>query len=504
MNNKRFSLNRLMACMGLVLLNTSFAAQTPAAAPTRPNILIIMADDVGPTNVGAYSHGLMAPTPNLDRIAREGMLFTDHYAEPSCTAGRAALITGQMPIRTGLTTVGLPGAPLGLSKKDPTLAEVLKTRGYRTAHIGKHHLGDRDEFLPSNHGFDYFFGNLYHLNAEEEPEQRDYPKDPAFKKKYGPRGVLEAFAGQAPKDLGPLTRKRMETIDDESTERSLKFIDSSVKSGEPFFLWHNPTRMHVNTHLKAASRYLAADFSSEEDIYGSGMMEMDGHVGQLLKKLDDLGIAKNTIVIFTSDNGPQIFTWPDAGSTPYRGEKSSIWEGGYRVPMLVRWPAAIPAGSVSNGIQAHYDIFTTLAHAAGVPKVAEVLKESHKVMIDGVDNFDHWRGLAPSARNSFIYYNERDLAGMRIGPWKMVLKEREGFFDALKQSYGFFNLRMDPFERNAVGKDSNRLALRHGWIGAVMQEALTEHITSLRAYPPRQIGASLRPDDGIGAAAGKP
>jgi arylsulfatase len=471
-----------------------FLASSVVSAQTadRPNILMIMADDIGPSNVGIYSHGMMVPTPNIDRLAKEGMLFTDHYAEPSCTSGRAAFITGQMPIRTGLTTVGLPGSSIGLDKRDPTLAELLKERGYRTAHFGKSHLGDRDAHLPHNHGFDEFFGNLYHLNAEEEPEQRDYPT--AALTKYKPRGVIHAIAGQTPRDQGPLTVKRMETIDDEVTARSIKFIESSAQSKTPFFLWHNSSRMHVWTHLKPESRYLALPYSSEEDIYGSGMIELDNHVGLILKKLDELGLTKNTIVMFTSDNGPQGFTWPDGGTTPFRGEKSSTWEGGYRVPMLARWPAAIPAGSVSNGIQTHYDLFTTLASAAGVPKVADQLKASHQVLIDGVDNIDHWRGKKPSARNSFIYYNERELVGVRIGPWKGLLKERDGFFDPLKQSFAFFNLRMDPYEQRG-GRESNKLALRKAWIGGQIQDLLTEHFISLRMYPPRQIGGSLRPDD---------
>jgi arylsulfatase len=485
-----FELSRWFRRSATVLLLASgvVAAQTA----DRPNIVMIMADDIGPANVGIYTHGMMVPTPNIDRLAKEGMLFTDHYAEPSCTSGRAAFITGQMPIRTGLTTVGLPGSPIGLDKRDPTLAELLKARGYRTAHFGKSHLGDRDAHLPHVHGFDEFFGNLYHLNAEGEPEQRDYPTQAL--QKYKPRGMIDAVAGQPPRDDGPLTKKRMETVDDEVTARSLKFIESSAKDKAPFFLWHNSTRMHVWTYLKPESRYLALPYSSEEDVYGSGMIELDNHVGQLLKKLDDLGLTKNTIVMFTSDNGPQSFTWPDGGTTPFRGEKASTWEGGYRVPMLARWPAAIPAGSVSNGIQSHYDLFTTLASAAGVPNAADQLKASHKVRIDGVDNLDHWKGKKPSARSSFIYYNERELVGIRVGPWKGLLKERDGFFDPLKQSYAFFNLRMDPYEQRG-GRESHKLALNKAWIGGQIQDLLTEHILSLREYPPRQMGGSLRPDD---------
>jgi len=468
-----------------------------ASAQTRsaPNIVVIMGDDIGYWNVSAYSLGMMMRTPHIDRIGKEGMIFTDHYGEPSCTAGRAALITGQMPIRTGLTTVGMPGAPLGIDKRDPTLAELLKARGYRTAHFGKSHLGDRDEFMPHNHGFDEFFGNLYHLNSEEQPEQRDYPKSADYRKKYLPRGVIEAFAGQAPKDLGPLTKKRMETFDEEVLDRSLNFLQRSAQAKQPFFLWFNTTRMHINTHLKAQSRYLAADFSSEEDVFGSGMAEHDGHVGTLLNALDNLGLAHNTIVVYTSDNGATSVSWPDGGTQPFRGEKASTWEGGYRVPMMVRWPAAIAPGSISNGIQTHYDLFTTLAAAAGIPDVAAQLKASHHVHIDGVNNLAHWTGTqAESARQSVIYYNERELAAVRIGPWKGMLKQRDGFFDAMRPSYNFFNLRMDPFEQRD-GQRSNKLALSKAWIGGEIMDLLAAHAATLREFPPRQTGASLRPDD---------
>lgn len=468
-----------------------------ASAQTRstPNIVMIMGDDIGYWNVSAYSLGMMMRTPNIDRIAKEGMIFTDHYGEPSCTAGRAAFITGQMPIRTGLTTVGMPGAPLGIDKRDPTLAELLKARGYRTAHFGKSHLGDRDEFMPHNHGFDEFFGNLYHLNSEEQPEQRDYPKSEAYRKKYLPRGVMEAFAGQSPKDLGPLTKKRMETFDEEVLDRSLNFLQRSAQAKQPFFLWFNTTRMHVNTHLKPQSRYLAADFSSEEDVFGSGMAEHDGHVGKLLNALDTLGLAHDTIVVYTSDNGATSVSWPDGGTQPFRGEKASTWEGGYRVPMMVRWPAAIAPGSVSNGIQTHYDLFTTLASATGMPDIAAQLKASHRVHIDGVNNLAHWTGAqAESTRQSVIYYNERELVAVRLGPWKGMLKQRDGFFDAMRPSYNFFNLRMDPFEQRD-GQRSNKLALNKAWIGAEIMDLLAAHAATLREFAPRQVGASLRPDD---------
>ncbi|WP_432470221.1 arylsulfatase [Amphritea sp. HPY] len=462
-----------------------------AVAAERPNILVIMADDVGPTNVGAYSHGIMAPTPNLNRIAKEGMLFTDHYAEPTCTAGRASFITGQKPIRTGLTTVGLPGSLLGIDERDPTLAEVLKPLGYKTAQIGKNHLGDQDHHLPTNHGFDEFFGNLYHLNAEEEPEQLDYPTE--LLTKYKPRGVIDSKAGPDGfiKDTGPLTRKRMETIDEEFTARSVKFMEQSVEEDKPFFLWHNPSRIHIYTHSLPKYIKRIAEFSSEEDIAGAGVLELDDHVGILLDKLDKLGIADNTIVIFTSDNGPMAYHFPDAGITPYRGEKATTWEGGVRVPMLLRWPDKIEAGSVSNGIQSHMDLFTTLAAAAGVKDVAAELKEKDKVHIDGVDNLAHWQGKADSSRESFIYYNEGTLAAVRWKQWKVHAQERSGFFDYFRQSALLFNLRMDPFEQHD-GLYANMLAQKKAWIGGILRDIMTEHVTSLHQFPPRQKGGSLR------------
>lgn len=456
-----------------------------------PNILVIMADDVGHTNISAYSHGLMTQTPNLDRIANEGMMFTDHYAEPTCTAGRASFITGQMPIRTGLTTVGLPGSPLGINEKDPTLAELLKPLGYKTAQVGKNHLGDRDHHLPTNHGFDIFFGNLYHLNAEEEPEQRDYPHE--LLQNYRPRGVIDAKAepGGYIRDTGPLTRKRMETIDREFVDRSLAFIDEAHEQGKPFFIWHNPTRIHVYT--RSLPQYIAriAEVSSEEDIAGAGVLELDEHVGMLLDKLEDLNIADNTIVIFTSDNGPQLFVYPDAGASPFRGEKATTWEGGVRVPMMVRWPNAIAAGSKSNGIQSHLDLFTTLASAAGIKNVAQQLRERDKVHIDGVDNLAHWRGEADSSREHFIYYNESQLTAVRWKQWKVHSKVREGFFDYFRQSALLFNLKMDPFERND-GRYAEQLALRKAWIGGVLRDLITAHVTTLHQFPPRQKGGSLR------------
>ncbi|MBL8870203.1 MAG: arylsulfatase [Planctomycetaceae bacterium] len=481
-------------------------SQTP---PSQPNILVIMPDDVGYWNVGAYSHGMMVPTPNIDRIAKEGLLFTDHYSQPTCTPSRAAFITGQLPIRTGLTTVGTAGSPIGLDGRDPTLAEVLKSVGYKTGQFGKNHLGDRNEHLPTVHGFDEFYGNLYHLNTEEEPELGDWPADPEFNRRYRPRGVLDCLATdkddstvdprfgrvgkQTIRDTGPLNRKRMETVDEEFLERTEKFIKKSVSAKKPFFAWFAPSRMHIYTHLKPESRNLAKPYSSELDIYGSGMMEHDQHVGKLLNLLEELKVAENTIVVYTTDNGAMAAWFPDGGSTPFRSEKATTWEGGVRVPLLVRWPAKIPAGKVSNGIQEHHDLFATLASAAGVKDVNEKLRESHNVYIDGVDNLDHWTGDSPSARKIVYYYNEKDFTAIRIGNWKSHFQVRNGFFDYQKPAALIFNLRMDPFEKHD-GQRNNDIAMLLGvaWGGQV-QDALKAHTETLKKFPPRQEGGTLRP-----------
>jgi arylsulfatase len=494
--------------IGASLVLGAGLAAAHAAESNRPNILMIMTDDVGFFNVGAYNLGMMGvPTPNIDRLAKEGILFTDHYAEPTSTPGRGAFITGQRPIRTGLTTVSVPGSPIGLDQRDPTLAEVLKPLGYRCGQFGKNHLGDRNEHLPTVHGFDVFYGNLYHLNTEEEPELGDWPKDPGFDQRYRPRGVLDCVAAdvddpavdarfgrvgkQTIKDTGPLTRKRMETVDDEFLDRAVGFMRTSVKDGKPFFVWHAPTRMHIYTRLREGRQTQASPYTSEMDIYGSGMMELDEQVGRLLKELEALGVASNTIVLFTADNGAMARWWPDGGTTPFRGEKATTWEGGVRVPMLVRWPVRIPAGKVSNGIQDNTDLFVTLAAAAGMPDVAEQLKLSHKVHIDGVNNLAHWTGDAPSVRNVYIYYNESQLTAVRIGNWKSHMLEREGFFDYNRPSARIFNLRMDPFEKQE-GWKSEEIAMKLGiaWGGQV-QDALGAWFKSLQEYPPRQKGGSL-------------
>ena len=508
---KKFFLFVIFLCTFLIgLAQKQDAAKNTKPSNFRsgkPNVLIIMADDVGYWNVGAYSHGMMVPTPNIDQIAKQGMLFTDHYAAPSCTPGRAMIITGQLPIRTGLTTVGMAGSPIGISQKDPTLAEVLKPLGYNTGQFGKNHLGDRNEHLPTVHGFDEFYGNLYHLNTEEEPFLQSWPKDPGFDYRYRPRGVLDCRAtdkddtttdarfGKVGKqtihDTGPLDPKRMETVDEEFLDRNMQFMEKSTKEGKPFFSWFNTSRMHIYTHLKPESRNLATPYSSEFDVYGSGMMELDNMVKRLLKKLDDLGIADNTIVVFTTDNGAMVDWYPDGGSTPFRGEKATTWEGGVRVPMLVRWPAKITAGKVSNDIQDHTDIFTTIAAACGADNVGENLKQSHKVYIDGVNNLAHWTGNAPSQRKFEIYYNESELSAIRIGNWKSHIKTREGFFDFNEPSALMVNLRQDPFERQ-TGWKSRELAMKLGiaWGGQV-QDVISEHMKSLMMFPPRQKGGSL-------------
>src|SRR5262245_1042979 len=414
----------------LLSCTTAGTAQQPGSAGgKRPNILILWGDDIGWYNVSAYNQGVMGyRTPSIDRIAREGALFTDWYGQQSCTAGRAAFLTGQSPIRTGLTKVGLPGADLGLRPEDPTIAELLKPMGYATGQFGKNHVGDRDEFLPTAHGFDEFLGNLYHLNAEEEPENPDYPRDPEFKRKFGPRGVLHSFAGGRVEDTGPLTRKRMETIDEEVTVAALDFIDRAHKEGKPFFLWYNTTRMHIWTHLKKES-----EGKSGLGIYPDGMVEHDGYVGRMLKKLDDLGIADDTIVMYSTDNGAEMMSWPDGGTTPFRGEKNTNWEGGYRVPCAIRWPGVIKPGSVYNDVFAHEDMVPTLLAAAGDPTVKEKLLKGHaaggktfKVHLDGYNLMPYLKGETTEApRKEFLYWSDGgDLVALRYGNWKAVFAEQ--------------------------------------------------------------------------------
>jgi arylsulfatase A-like enzyme len=478
------------------------------AAAGKPNILIIWGDDIGWYNISAYNQGVMGyRTPNIDSIAAEGAMFTDWYGQQSCTAGRAAFITGQSPIRTGLTKIGLPGADLGLQSEDPTIAELLKPLGYTTGQYGKNHLGDKDEFLPTNHGFDEFFGSLYHLNAEEEPENPDYPKNPEFKKRFGPRGVIKSTAGGKIEDTGPLTKKRMETIDEEITAGALDFIDRAHESGKPFFLWWNSTRMHIWTHLKEESAG-----KTGLGVYPDGMVEHDGQVGQLLKKLDDLGIADNTIVMYSTDNGAEAMSWPDGGTTPFRGEKNTNGEGGYRVPTVIRWPGVIEPGTVVNEVGAHEDMLPTLLAAVGEPDIKAKLLKGHKAggktfkaHLDGYNLLPFWKGETPeSPRKEFLYWNDDGkLVALRYGPWKAVFAEQraEGFevwsepFVDLRVPK-IFNLRSDPFEKADHEGD---LFYKKWWIDRVFllvpaQAYVAQWLSSFNEFPPRQKPASFSLD----------
>ena len=476
-------------------------------AADKPNILVIWGDDIGWFNLSCYNMGIMGyHTPNIDRLAKEGMLFTDAYGGQSCTAGRAAFITGQHELRTGLTKVGVPGADLGIRPEDPTLAELLKPLGYTTGQFGKNHLGDRDEFLPTNHGFDEFFGNLYHLNAEEAPEQVDYPKYPAFKKRFGPRGVIHSYADGRIEDTGPLTIKRMETVDEEFLAASLKFIDKAVADKKPFFVWFNSTRMHYKTHVKKASLG-----RSGQGYYNDGMLEHDDLVGELLKKLDDLGVADNTIIYYSTDNGPHYNMWPDGAISPFRGEKNTNWEGGYRVPALVRWPGKIPAGAISNEILSHLDWVPTLMAAAGEPKIKERLLKGYtagdktfKVHLDGYNFLPYLTGKTKRGpRREFIYVNDDGMiVGTRVGDWKTVWAEQRAHrFDVWRDPFvllrapKLFNLRRDPFER--ADTDSN--AYNVWWDARTfrLQEgaAVTlQFLMTFKQFPPRQHPASFNID----------
>jgi arylsulfatase len=497
---------------------------TPARATKQPNILIIWGDDIGWFNPSCYNSGAMGyQTPNIDRIAKEGCRFTDWYGQQSCTAGRAAFVTGQSPIRTGLTKVGLPGSNLGLQPEDPTIAELLKPLGYTCGQFGKNHLGDRNEFLPTVHGFDEFFGNLYHLNAEEEPESPDYPKKPEFKQKYGPRGVLHSWATDAEdptadpqfgrlgkqklENTGPLTTKRMETIDEEFLDGALKFMDKSARDGKPFFCWFNSTRMHIFTHLKKESQG-----KTGLGIYPDGMVEHDGHVGQLLKKLDELGIADNTIVMWSTDNGAEAFTWPDGGTTPFRSEKDTNWEGGWRVPCCIRWPGVIKPGTLSSEICAHEDMLPTLLAAAGNPGIKEELlqgkqagSKTFKVHLDGYNLIPALKGEASEwPRKEMLYWSDDgDLMALRYQQWKLSFLEQraEGFRVWSEPQVKLrvpliFNLRSDPFE-----KAQNESIYHADWMAhrvfvlVPAQEFVGKWISSFKEFPPRQKPASFSLDE---------
>lgn len=482
-----------------------FAGQ--ALAADKPNILVIWGDDIGLWNLSAYNMGMMGyKTPNIDRIANEGMTFTDAYAEQSCTAGRSAFITGQHPFRTGLTKVGMPGAKNGIQDEDPTLAELLKDKGYVSGQFGKNHLGDRDEFLPTNHGFDEFFGNLYHLNAEDEPEHPDYPKEAWFKKAFGPRGVIHSFADGRIEDTGPLSKKRMETVDEEFLAASLDFMERAHKQDKPFLLWFNSSRMHVWTRLKKESQGVTG-----QGIYADGLVEHDGHVGQLLDKLEELGIDDNTIVLYSTDNGAEVFTWPDGGMIPFRGEKNTTWEGGFRVPSMVRWPGKIKAGSVSNEIMSHLDWVPTLMAAAGETDIKEKLKKGHraankdfKVHLDGYNFLPHLTGKADKGpRQNFFYFtDDGNLSAVRMGDWKVMFSEQRAkgmqvWMDPLIQNRfpKMFNLRRDPFERADVeGMDYQRWWAEHLFILYKAAATVKQFVNTFEEFPQRQRPASFSVD----------
>jgi arylsulfatase len=481
-----------------------------AAAADQPNILVIWGDDIGQSNISAYTRGLVGyQTPNIDRIANEGLMFTDYYGEQSCTAGRSSFIMGQSVFRTGLSKVGLPGADLGMREEDPTIAGLLKAHGYATGQFGKNHLGDKDEHLPTNHGFDEFFGNLYHLNAEEEPENEDYPKDPSFRKRFGPRGVIHSWAmpdgTQKIEDTGPLTKKRMETVDDETSDRALEFIKEQEAAGKPWFVWWNGTRMHFRTHVKTELRGI-----SGQDEYSDGMVEHDMHIGKFLKLLDELDIADNTIVFYSTDNGPHMNTWPDAAMTPFRGEKNTNWEGGWRVPAMVRWPGRIPADTVTNEIVHHMDWLPTFLAAAGEPDIKQKLKQgevetigrSYKVHLDGYNILPLLTGETDKGpRNEIFYFSDDgDLTALRYQDWKLIFMEQKspGTFRVWMEPFVplrvplIFNLRRDPYERATITSNTYfDWLLDRAYLLVPAQAYVGKFLETFKEFPPRQKAASF-------------
>jgi arylsulfatase A-like enzyme len=516
--NGKWRRTSLMAASAIFAVG--LLASPSASAQQKPNIVVIFGDDVGIWNISAYHRGMMGGrTPNIDRLAQEGALFTDYYSQNSCTAGRAAFITGQTPLRTGLLKVGLPGAKQGLQDKDPTIAQMLKPQGYVTAQIGKNHLGDRNEYLPTVHGFDEFYGNLYHLNSEEEPEDPDYPKDPAFHKQFGPRGVLDCKASdrddptevprfgkvgkQTCTDTGPLTKKRMETVEDDLVAHSLDFMDRSAKANKPFFLWHNSTRMHVWTHLSPKW-----ENKSGYGLFADGMAELDNVVGQLLKKLDDLGIANNTIVMFSSDNGAEIFSWPDGGMMPFKGEKGTTWEGGFRAPCLVRWPGVIKPGTIINDIISHEDWMPTFSAAAGDPDIKQKLLTGMKVgnttfknYLDGYNFMPFFKGeVAAGPRREIFYFDDNaNLNALRYNDWKITFSWIEGHLFSGKRTSAnvplVVNLRQDPFERTPFESDSyRRWQADKLWTIVPTQAIVGRFIQSFKDYPPSQRVGSMNLD----------
>jgi arylsulfatase len=510
----RLSFSRLLGPLAALLLATSASAQE------RPNILVVWGDDVGQTNISAYTMGLVGyRTPNIDRIANEGMIFTDYYGEQSCTAGRSSFIMGQSVFRTGLSKVGLPGADLGIRVEDPTIAVVLKDLGYATGQFGKNHLGDKDEMLPTNHGFDEFFGNLYHLNAEEEPENEDYPGDmvmadgQTFAQKFGPRGVIHSWANpdgtQRVVDTGPLTKKRMETVDDETSDAAIRFIREAHERGEPFFVWWNGTRMHFRTHVKEELRGI-----SGQDEYADGMVEHDMHIGKFLDLLDELGIADNTIVFYSTDNGPHYNTWPDAAATPFRGEKNTNWEGGWRVPAMVRWPGRIPAGAVTNQIVHHMDWITTFAAAAGKTDIKEDLLDgyesssmgrSYRVHLDGYNILPLLTGQTDKSLRHEIFYfsDDGDLTALRYDDWKLIFMEQKatGTFRVWMEPFVplriplIENLRRDPYERaESTSNTYFDWLIDRAYLLVPAQAYVGSFLATFQEYPPRQKAASFSLD----------
>jgi arylsulfatase A-like enzyme len=531
-------INQRSVLLGLVAAGTWFAAAAVATTtlttsaqaqqqPQRPNIVIIWGDDIGQSNVSAYSRGMMGyQTPNIDRIGKEGVLFTDYYAEQSCTAGRASFITGQSGLRTGMTKVGLPGATLGLQKEDPTIAELLKPLGYATGQFGKNHLGDRNEFLPTVHGFDEFYGNLYHLNAEEEPELADYPKDPAFRAKYGPRGVMDCKASdrddatvdprfgrvgrQVCTDTGALTRARMVGIDDDIANRAVDFIQRQKSASKPFFVWVNFTHMHFRTHTKPASIGQSGRWQSP---YHDAMIDHDKNVGTVLKALDDLGIANDTFVMYATDNGPHMNTWPDGAMTPFRNEKNSNWEGAYRVPAMFRWPGKIKPDQVSNEMVSHLDLLPTLLAVAGDTDMKDKLLRgyrvgdmTYKVHLDGDNHVPYLTGQSAKApRESFFYVNDdQQLTGLRYDNWKIVFMEQRapGTLRIWAEPFTtvrvpkIFNLRTDPYERADITSNTYYdWTLDHVFLLVPAQDYVGQFLATFRDYPQRQKAASFNMDE---------
>ena len=499
-----------LAALSLALAAGTAAAQDGATAE-RPNILVIWGDDIGQTNLSTYSFGVMGyETPNIDRIAKEGAKFTDYYAEQSCTAGRSTFITGQSTLRTGLSKVGLPGADIGLQPDDVTIASALKDLGYATGQFGKNHLGDRDEFLPTAHGFDEFFGNLYHLNAEEEPENFNYPRDPAFREQFGPRGVIRSSAGGEIEDTGPLTRERMETIDEETSAAAIDFMRRQVQQDTPFFVWMNTTRMHFRTHVKEENRSEPGLTALTE--YADGMIEHDAIVGQILDAVEELGIADNTIVMYATDNGPHQNTWPDAGTTPFRSEKNTNWEGAFRVPAMIRWPGRIEPGTVKTGLVSGLDWFPTLLAAAGDEDIKQRLLDGttingadYRVHLDGFNQLPYLTGESDeSARTSFFYFNDDgDIVALRYENWKVVFAEQRttGTLEIWANPFTplrvpkLFDLRADPYERADLTSNTYYdWLMDHVFLLTPAQVEVSRFFATFEEYPPSQGAASFSVD----------